>query len=181
MANLQLLLQMALRRWPTFLSEAVVEAALALALAPTPTTMAPTVADILSSHVPSFVPPVSTNPTTSVSSSLLFQFPLVEVAVIMAIMTYKFHSSDLYKLDPQYWDKADQCILALNGDTLELQLQTGDSSTKEYRSLNLVIISLSTYFLILGSAIAPITLFIELVILGSWAYIASLMTVHLRI
>ncbi|ETW80788.1 hypothetical protein HETIRDRAFT_45502, partial [Heterobasidion irregulare TC 32-1] len=85
----------------------------------------------------------------------------------------EFWSLDLYKLDPQYRYKADRCILALNGDTLELQ--TGDSSAKEYRSLNLVIIPLSTYFSILGSAIAPITPSIGSVISGFWAYTASLM------
>ena len=110
------------------------------------------------------MPPASTNPTAGVSPSLLSQFSLVEVAVITVIMTHEFCSSDLYKLDPQDWDKANQCILALNSNTLELQ--TSDTSTKEYRSLNLVIISLSTYFTILRLAIMPIMPSIGLITSG---------------
>ncbi|ETW80873.1 hypothetical protein HETIRDRAFT_319169 [Heterobasidion irregulare TC 32-1] len=169
MANLQLLLQTALQA----AANLPPEAAAAPAPAPAPSAVAPTAADVLSSHVPGFVPPASTNPAAGASPSLLSQFPLVEAAVITAIVTHEFRSSDLYKLDPQYRDKADRRILALNGDTLELQ--TGDSSAKEYRSLNSVIIPLSTYFSILGSAIAPMTPSIGLVISGFWAYTASLM------
>ncbi|ETW82540.1 hypothetical protein HETIRDRAFT_426178 [Heterobasidion irregulare TC 32-1] len=165
MANLQLLLQTALQAAANLPPEA--------AATPAPSAVAPTAADVLSSHVPGFVPPASTNPAAGASPSLLSQFPLVEAAVITAIVTHEFRSSDLYKLDPQYRDKADQRILALNGDTLELQ--TGDSSAKEYWSLSSVIIPLSTYFSILRSAIAPMTPSIGSVISGFWAYTASLM------
>ena len=171
MANLQLLLQTALQVVANLPPEAA--AALAPAPTPAPTAMVPTAANVLSSHVPGFVLPASTNPAAGASPSLLSQFPLVKVAVITAIVTHEFRSSDLYKLDPQYQDKANRCILALNGDTLELQ--TGDTSTKEYWSLNSVIIPLSTYFAVLRSAITPMTPSIGPVTLGFWAYIASLM------
>ena len=102
---------------------------------------------------PGFVPPVSANPAAGASSSLLSRFPMVEAAVITAIITHEFRATDLYKLDPQYRNRSERRVLALNGDTLELH--SGDTTAKEYRSLTSIIVPLTVYFSILGAAIAP--------------------------
>ena len=101
----------------------------------------------------SFVPPASANLAAGALSSLLSCFPMVEAAIIMAIITHEFCAIDLYKLDPQYRNKSEQRILALNSDTLELH--SGDTTVKEYCSLTSIIVPLTVYFSILGAVIAP--------------------------
>ena len=120
-----------------------------------------------------FVPPASANAAAGASSSLLSRFPMVEAAVITAIITHEFRATDLYKLDPQYCNRSERCILALNGDMLELQ--SGDTTAKEYRSLTSIIIPLTVYFSILGAAIAPhTTQDLGLIHANFMAYIGSL-------
>ena len=87
--------------------------------------------------VSSFVPPVSANLAADVLSSLFSCFPIVKAAVITAIITHKFYATDLYKLNPQYRNRSERRVLALNGDTLELH--SGDTTTKEYHSLTFIL------------------------------------------
>ena len=159
-ADLRTLLQTALQAPP----KRTAAPALALALAPTP--VAPTAPDVLSLNVPSFATPASINPTVTVSPSLLSQFPLVELAVIKAIVTHNFRATDLYTLDPQHRGRGGW--RARNRVAMEL------------RSLNSVIIPLSTYFSILGFAIAPVNSSIGSIVSGFWAYTASLMQFALQ-
>ena len=161
-ADLRTLLQTALHA-PTKRAAAP---ALALALALAPAPVAPTAPDVLSLNVPSFSTPASINPTVAVSPSLLSQFPLVELAVIKAIVTHNFRATDLYKLDPQH--RGQGGWRARNRVAMEL------------RSLNSVIIPLSTYFSILGFAIAPVNSSIGSIVSGFWAYTASLMQFALQ-
>ena len=79
--------------------------------------------------------------------SLLSLFPEVEAATITSIIQHEFRGSDLYKLDSRYRDKTERQMLALNGTTLELT--TNDTALKEYKSLNSILVPLSTYFSIL--------------------------------
>ena len=88
----------------------------------------------------SFVPPASANLAAGALSSLLSCFPMVEAAVIMAIITHEFCA-----IDPQYRNKSEQRILALNSDTLELH--SGDTTVKEYCSLTSIIVPLTVYLL----------------------------------
>jgi len=79
--------------------------------------------------------------------SLLSLFPEVEAATITSIIQHEFCGSDLYKLDSRYQDKTERQMLALNSTTLELT--TNDTALKEYKSLNSILVHLSTYFSIL--------------------------------
>ncbi|KAJ3793251.1 hypothetical protein GGU11DRAFT_692146 [Lentinula aff. detonsa] len=98
---------------------------------------------------PPYTPPLTGNTAAGASSSLLSLFPEVEAASITAIITHDFRASDLYKLDSRYRDKTERQILSLKGETLELT--TNDSAYRDYKSLNAIAISLSTYFSILVS------------------------------
>ncbi|KAF9005387.1 hypothetical protein BDZ89DRAFT_1080041 [Hymenopellis radicata] len=100
---------------------------------------------------PLFISPLTANPAagTSPSPSLLSCFPEVEAAVITAIITHEFRASDLYKLDSRYRDKSERRTVEFNGSTGTLELTGEDSSLKEFKTLNSIIVPLSTYFSIL--------------------------------
>lgn len=166
MANIEQLLQTALQTARNLPPERA-------APAPAPVPLAVPPPDAPTPFNPGFVPPASANPAAGASSSLLSQFPQVEAAVLTAIINHEFRASDLYKLDPQYRDKADRRVLAINGDTLELQ--SGEATAKEYRSVNSVIIPLGIYFSILGAAIASQNAATNgAIITGFWAYSNSI-------
>ncbi|KAJ3767103.1 hypothetical protein FB446DRAFT_696740 [Lentinula raphanica] len=107
----------------------------------------PVVPPATNPNQPGYTPPLTGNPAAGTSSSLLSLFPEVEAATITAIITHDFRASDLYKLDSRYRDKSERQILSLKGETLELT--TNDTAYREYKSLNAIVIPLSTYFSIL--------------------------------
>lgn len=104
----------------------------------------PPQANDLAAH---YVPPLSSNSTTGVSVSLLSSFPEVEAATLTAVIQHELRGSEIYKLDSRYRDKVYQKTLNFNGTNLELT--TNDSAAKDYKSLNSIMIPLSTYFSIL--------------------------------
>ncbi|KZP14064.1 hypothetical protein FIBSPDRAFT_708092, partial [Athelia psychrophila] len=79
--------------------------------------------------------------------SLVSKFPEVEAATISAVILHDLRANELYKLDSRYRDKSEKQILSFNGTSLEVA--SGDPATKEYKTLNSIIVPLSVYFAIL--------------------------------
>lgn len=72
--------------------------------------------------------------------SLLFLFPEVEQALLLAVIDHQLAAKDLYKLDSQFRDKSDG-----PGDS------TNEATTREYKTLNSLLVPLFKYFQILAA------------------------------
>ncbi|KAG7443258.1 uncharacterized protein BT62DRAFT_845874, partial [Guyanagaster necrorhizus] len=79
--------------------------------------------------------------------SIFSLFPEVEVAIIMMVIQYDLHASDIYKLNLKHRDKTERKTPELN--STKLKLSNVNAALKEYKTLNSIIDPLSMYFSIL--------------------------------
>ncbi|KAG6914624.1 hypothetical protein DXG01_016246 [Tephrocybe rancida] len=99
-----------------------------------------------------FVPPLTSNPASSVSfapSSLLSQFPDVKAACITVIIRHDLKATDLYKLDMRYHDQ--ETSYTFNRSTN--QFKVSNHTAKNYKTPNSIIIPLTMYFRVLSAHI----------------------------
>lgn len=98
------------------------------------------------SQTTGFVGPLTGNQAAGASIHLMTEFPEVEEAVIISVITHQFRGSDLYKLDSKYRDKADRSTLEFENGAVRVKT---DASVKEYPTPLSVELPLMVYFRIL--------------------------------
>lgn len=116
-----------------------------------------------------FVGPLTGNPAASASPSLLAQFPEVEEAVIILVVTHALKPSDLYKLDAKYRDKADRGTLEFENGSVQVRT---DTSTRDYPTPQSIEAPLTVYIRILIAHAIPTGQVAE-VALATLAYLES--------
>lgn len=99
-----------------------------------------------------FVGPLTGNPAAGASPSLLAQFPEVEEAVIISVVTHTLKPSDLYKLDIKYRDKADRGTLEFDNGSVRVRT---DTSTRDYPTPQSIEAPLTVYIRILIAHAVP--------------------------
>jgi hypothetical protein len=114
-----------------------------------PLTNVPPAAPPVTPGPPLVVPPITQSPTVSVSPSICSLFPNVKAACITSVINHSFCTSNLYKLDSQYHNK--ETSFSFNGSTHEFEVS--NCATKDYKSLNSIILPLNAYFAILSAHI----------------------------